>query len=251
MDRCTLEEVLKRALRKQARGMKELPIIFSPHSVREILAGRKTQTRRVIKRYSDEGVSTPASYYDGMFWFEDGDTMALECSYGGLGDRLWVKEPWSLGKSHDERTPHEVWSHLQNTRQGVTVLYKAGGWKSVAPFERQEPVYPDNEPMPEWAGKRRHAMFMPRWASRITLEITDQRAERLQDISEKDIAAEGVHIPSPFVGVGSDGYPIESEHCDKDPWWFWQQTWDSINGEKHPWSANPLVWALTFRRIEP
>lgn len=156
-----------------------------------------------------------------------------------------MKEPFSLGKAQDVRTPVEAWEHVKETKQGLTVLYRAGGWKSVAPFERQEPIYPDNEPMPEWAGRRRHGMFMPRWASRITLEITDIRVQRVQEISTEDCIAEGCVPFYTHKKCGEDFCPVHHQERAE-----YKKIWDEINGKTNPWEQNPWVWAISFRRLE-
>ena len=246
--------------------MKERPILFTPENVRKILAEEKTQTRRVVNpQPQPPGVLTQG---DGNWRVlrPDGMTEVFDwhdCPYGSVGDRLWVKEAWRVGKPQDHRTPTEIWEHLKNIGKGITILYGAGGWRSTAPVERTETKYPDNEPMPDWAGIKRSAMFMPRWASRITLEITDVRVERLQDISEEDAIAEGIHSDRVITGVHCYGGPPIEEHGDR----FWPSKddtreegfedavsayaalWDSINGEKHPWANNDWVWAITFKQI--
>lgn len=271
--------------------MRERPILFSPWSVQRILANGKFQTRRVIspqpphddnwnpKRHSEfpELWLGYSSY--GLMRNDvgpDSERCEWRCPHGATGDVLWVKEPFSLSKAQDGRTPAEAWEHVKETKQGLTVLYRAGGWKSVAPFERQEPIYPDNEPMPEWAGRRRHGMFMPRWASRITLEITDIRVERVQEISEDDAEAEGAEACE--TGLECSGCPwigFEDspgvERTEDEDWEFicpeckevcahhpineqfrfgYRHVWDEINGKTHPWSSNPWCWCISFRRLE-
>ncbi len=222
--------------------MRERPILFSPWSVQRILANQKTQTRRVIQ--------PPPRETD--FVAITGDTILLRrCPFGDRGDVLWVKEPFSLGKAQDGRTPAEAWEHVKERKQGLTVLYRAGGWKSVAPFEREEPVYPDNEPMPGWAGRRRHGMFMPRWASRITLEIADIKVERVQEISEEDAKEEGVRYwPSYHGWAVRDPDGENGEGVYRTAILSFACLWDSINGKDHPWSSNPWAWAISFRRLE-
>ena len=258
--------------------MMELPILMTVESVRGILAGAKSQIRRVISRVPtythlchlegpqkgkpksimDWSLSGVYKDDDGRFWLDvqtkvdDHSHTELTCPYGVPGDFIWVREPWRVGKPHDERTPTQIWEHLKAVKKGVTVLYEAGGWRSVSPFERAQMSYPDNEPMPSWAGVQRSSMFMPRWASRITLEITDVRVQRVQDITEEDARAEGCRD-------------------DEDPYWrpsyndpdsggnpsarlSYQYVWDQINGRRqegiYAWPRNPFVWAVTFRRCE-
>lgn len=244
--------------------MRERPIPFSPWSVQRMLANQKSQTRRVMNPQPiwDEtpGVDGEGHFcgrYQTLVMGRNGEPdvdVGVDrhcCPHGTVGDCLWVKEPFSLGKAQDGRTPAEAWEHVKETKQGLTVLYRAGGWKRVAPFEREEPTYPDDEPMPEWAGRRRHGMFMPRWASRITLEITDIRIERVQDISEEDAKAEGVRYWPSYHGWAvrdPDGENGEGVY-QTAPLGF-SRLWDSINGKDHPWSSNPFCWCISFRRLE-
>ena len=186
--------------------MKDRPILFSGPMVRAILAGTKTQTRRVVKglalewlaEFTPEFVADPANSL---------------CPYGVPGDRLWVREAYRFLGVHDHVPPREVSSG--------PVWYEA---QDDVPFHPSE------------FGKLRPSMFMPRWASRITLEVTGVRVERLQDISEADSVAEG--IPSGEVSppdVGRFAYRL---------------LWESINGPGS-WDANPWVWAVEFKRITP
>jgi hypothetical protein len=196
---------------------RERPILMSAPMVRALLAGTKTQTRRVLK------VPALATTYRrtvggvAQFWNGDpvtGPSAEVPCPCGQPGDRLWVREAWSSGRLTDrfaprEMTPHQVW-------------YEADG------------------PAPEaCSGKLRPGMFMPRWASRISLEVTGVRVERLQDISEADAIAEGAATtylsPSPTPRGYRDGY--------------WH-LWNSINGPG-AWDSNPFVWCVSFRVIRP
>lgn len=241
--------------------MKETPILFTPANVRLLLSGAKTQTRRVIEPQPQpdggRGLSPVLPYHTSLgkwTWVlaatGHGDgTSGKWCPYGIVGDHLWVKEAWRLGKPHDKRKGSEVWEHLTEIGKGVTVLYEAGGWKSVAPFERAHPKYKDDEPMPEWAGRKRSAMFMPRWASRIILEITDVRVERVQSISHEDAIAEGC---KGYGWVSGSPY-ISGPHTEdgKLPQEEYKELWDSINSDKHPWKSNPFVWCLSFKLVTP
>lgn len=201
-------------------AVRERPILMSAPMVRAILDGHKTQTRRIVKRF------TPC-----------GGTILTVCPYGNPGDRLWVKEAWRLGGAQDRRSPKDAWNHVSNTGQGLTVLYEAGGWKENSPSERKNLVYPENKPMPEWAGRKRSSMFMPLWASRITLEITEVRVQRLQDISDKDCFAEGIqHVVN------------EGQKDDGSARGAYKALWESING-LGSWILNPWVFAISFRRI--
>lgn len=184
----------------------EKPILFSGPMVRAILAGVKTQTRRVVKK---NAVRLPNG---------DGQPFLVECPYGVPGDRLWVRETFRLRADQDDKPPSQDW------------------WKSGAWYQADGNCEPSG--CGGGAGKLRPAIFMPRWASRITLEITEVRAQRLQDMDYIDAYAEGIPEQG---GNSSDGaWRVLGKFRD---------LWNSINGKTHPWESNPWVWALTFRRI--
>lgn len=204
--------------------MADKPILFSAPMVRAIIDGRKTMTRRVIKPkpFNKEGdtvdISVAASaYYSpgwdgrGYFSFEHplgGPLTAYRANYIP-GDRLWVRETWHSIVGYNDRPPRDI-------PEGTPIFYCAGlhletGWK--------------------W-GKPRPSMFMPRWASRITLDVIGVKVERLQDISEADANAEGCGLPA---------NDQDWSQCRK---WF-RELWTSINGAGS-WEANPWVAAYTF-----
>jgi hypothetical protein len=229
----------------------ERPILFSAPMVRALLAGRKTQTRRIVKSTTILGLATPeewnarradyrmqpmtAQSKHHLFW-ADGYVFGLKCPYGYPGDQLWVRETWA-----------DV-----NTCEGPAIAFRAdGSYRSWHDFSQvfgpdygagppmSYETYPGNYTM--WvddllAGAEGHlwrpSIFMPRWASRITLEVTAVRVERLQDISEADCCAEGV------------GSPITRD-CKRPKY---ERLWEEING-KGSWAANPWVWVISFRAI--
>jgi len=185
--------------------MKERPILMSAPMVRAILAGTKTQTRRVAKgealRWLVRDGFTPG------FVADPGNRL---CPYGQPGDRLWVREShWWFKDEHDPVT-----GYFPPPLTIEDVEYRADGEK----------------PGRAW----RPSIHMPRWASRITLEVTSVRVERLQDISEADAISEG--IPT------SDVSPPDA--CR----FAYRLLWESINGPGS-WDANPFVWVVSFRRI--
>ena len=207
---------------------RERPIIFSAPMVRAILAGTKTQTRRVWKMprgcewYAEMGGEQQG-------WFVDPDcpwwlhVNECRCPYGQLGDRLWVREAWRfegtdmmrLGRTH--MTQDGVVSYLaDNVRRTINT-----DWRNVETWMTRKP-------------QSRPSIHMPRWASRITLEVTGIRIERLQDITEADAEAEGVkhslHLP------GGRFARENFEHL----WW-------TIHGDGS-WEANPWVWVVEFKR---
>lgn len=208
--------------------MRERPILFSAPMVRAILAGQKTQTRRVVKwRGVQPGLNLG---FSGLSVERSGSNFVLTsptrssheyrsvpqpCPYGVPGDRLWVKETWSTHACFDDVRPSDI-----TTR---SIHYRADG-------EIQ-------------TGKTRVSIHMPRWASRITLEITDGRVERLQAVSEADARAEG--IVSTHDGYG---LPDGSHYHAGDPRIAYWSLWDSINGAGST-QANPWVWVVEFKRI--
>jgi hypothetical protein len=189
---------------------KERPILFSGPMVRAILDGRKTQTRRVIKPQPLHPQVSKSDGYPGT-WYGHGqlgiEPEVWSCPYGVPGDRLWVRE-------------------------------------SVCLDWRESPVYKADDPDGNGAReagyssepKYKPSIHMPRWASRITLEISDVRVQRLQEISREDALAEGME------GGCGPGYDC-AQHA-------FMMLWDDINCDKYPWASNPWVWALTFRRSE-
>ena len=192
--------------------MKSRPILFSAAMVRALLDGTKTQTRRIVKNTYCQATQFKEMDNNGNAWFVSGfDGYPFKCPYGQPGDRLWVREthavfPWSDGKGNDFNK----------------VLYRADS--------------PSRNEFDPTSDKWKPSIFCRREHSRITLEITAIRCERLQDISHRDALAEGVayDVSKP------DGSPVAR----------YKALWESING-KDSWSANPWVWVVEFRRVEP
>lgn len=203
--------------------VRERPILFSGPMVRAILEGRKTQTRRVVKALPEwfNRVHTCSGEIDRA----TGQTLRHDClsdstgefyqfcPYGAPGDVLWVREAlrWTDWLVYDsDKTP--VDPDLMPARFRIN--------KDFAP-----------------------GIFMPRWASRLLLQITSIRVERLQQISEDDAIAEGM-TRSENTGM----YPSPQGNCDYAAWAF-KYGWDAINGKRAPWESNPWVWAITFAVI--
>lgn len=215
-----------------------MDILFSGPMVRAILDGSKTQTRRVAKpvRHPDLG----NVYAPGALVLEHEPKHVIEraCPHGRPGDRLWVREScWIFGQ----------W-HVKGLRKNGKPSYR------FKPIERRVRFdNPGHEAIgylsagPGWVWHP--SIHMPRWASRITLEVTDVRIERLQGISEADAQAEGTscHV----CGRTMDGYGEDDCHCfhRKAGVIDFQRLWESINGPES-WTANPWVWAITFRRVD-
>ena len=217
--------------------MKERPIIFSAPMVRAILSGAKTQTRRVVK----VRCHSICEGDDGKLWPWSEDAELAEdfwhpCPFGEPGDRLWVREAfihepadycWEASVSIPCRPAFTVYraDHEGDTR--------GAGWKP--------------------------SIHMPRWASRITLEITDVRVQRVHDISEADAVAEGVR---PGDGKWHDLGDGEAVFLDEFGWFAperytrhnaprhaFREAWEIINGPES-WNANPWVWVIEFKRLE-
>lgn len=230
--------------------MKERPILFSAPMVRAILAGTKTQTRRVVSRelkhpgwtsYTLFGPSqnnpqqTYVLYECGPDYPDDEDDK-VRCPYADRpGDRLWVREAFTIGYPvHPDATEYSAipWTGADPQRDGK-VFYRAS-------FDEK----PDEARM-VW----RPSIHMPRWASRITLEVTDVRVERLQDISPKDAIAEGLTFRPGTHG----SYGVPGLNDDNPLFWrispvdAYMHLWESINGPGS-WDANPWVWVVEFRR---
>lgn len=210
-------------------AVKERPVLFSGPMVRAILAGRKTQTRRIVKPQPefDRGALLHADFgikdrngdrllvdanHDGKF----AETCKC-CPHGVPGDRLWVRETWT--PDHAPFYPH------------FPAVYRADAGFEYERNEKGETYSPEQK---AWFPYRwRPSIHMPRWASRITLEIVGVGVERLQDISEADALAEGVTLPDPQLETYYSGF---------------KSLWQSINGPDS-WSLNLWVWVIQFQKV--
>lgn len=215
--------------------------------VRAILDGRKTQTRRLVRMTSEaraavEQEAAPPDWDGGVFWRWPsrpdpegwaharvwkvaGDSAS---AFGVPGDQLWVRETWA------DRNP------LYIDADGD--MHRASQLASMAVYRATES---DRQGI-TW----RPSIHMPRWASRLTLEITGVRVERLQDIGEADAKAEGVerdaepcdHKRQSCADVGCLGPTYRSTYCE---------LWDQLNAKRAPWASNPWIWCIDFTRIPP
>lgn len=233
---------------------KERPILFKDEMVRAILEGRKTQTRRVVK------VEIPPEATEVFYWDDPGLNLnnrkrhGLYCEtprglvflctspYGQVGDRLWVREAWCqkcdegwlVYNDEGNLDPSCYWYRADGVQvskcdpDGFTVYCKDGSEASP------------------WIS----SIFMPREASRITLEITGVRVERVQDISHGDALAEGVTKirDACYVVKGFDYDTVGL--CHNCPTTAFAKLWDSINTGDKSWAANPWVWVVEFERVE-
>lgn len=190
-----------------ATSIKQRPIIFSGEMVRAILDGRKTQTRRVVKPQPAEDLWT--------IWKRFPNQQG--CPYGKVGDRLWVRETWCP---------------------------RSGGM--LAMDRVCKPRYRATEELrPEWGFRWRASIHMPRWASRLDLEIAGIRVQRVQDVREQDAIDEGVHIEG---DTGRYRYAKDCGPLADNARLAFRWLWESIHGEPS-WLSNPWVWAVTFKMV--
>ena len=237
--------------------MRERPIIMSGESVLAILGGRKTQTRRVMKpqppdddgkicgpewftptvidRFGDE---QPGAEIFGIY--TEAGAWGIKSPYGAPGDRFWVRETWrnqpqKFNKESRDYKDYEVEFQADFTVAENACYGRRGG---ISPVKWRSPIY------------------MPRWASRILLEITNVRVERLQDITEADVYAEGID-PDNWDYLGrSKGEAWRQEALEHikngNVIGAFRCLWNSINAKRgYPWSSNPWVWVIEFKVLEP
>lgn len=207
-------------------AIKERGMIFNGEMVRAILEGRKAQTRRIMKPQPEPcprgGHWWPSNVFKTMLHVEDemqngkggwGGLVGDACPFGDVGDRIWVRETWAEAgagapdlKLYRANYPEHVPSHYENVPKAEDIRWTP-------------------------------SIHMPRWASRILLEITDVRVERLNSISEEDAGREGYPAnPEPFGGK-------------MDKWLWFRQLWDGIYPEQS-FRHNPWVWVIEFKRVE-
>jgi hypothetical protein len=251
--------------------MADRPILFSAPMILALLAGRKTQTRRLVnpQPFADgyyEGevdctfVPAPASNLQAYARFGaaavGGGAIRTETFTPRIqpGDTLWVREAWRTFVSLDGTKPRDLWA--PGCGHGAGVLYEADEHGCALTKEGEHYFGPRPEGRNAF-GKLRPSMFMPRWASRLTLTVTEVRVQRLQDISDEDAIAEGITCENVIVGMACyGGMPSEItadryffDGCDdegfEDAVAAYAALWDTINGEG-AWAANPWVTATTF-----
>ena len=237
------------------------PIIMTGESVRAILEGRKTQTRRVVVQGLVPTVMDVLKANNGK-WVWSTIGYDLHTPYGVPGDVLWVREGYALQHEVDgDAPPYSDGRPIQFTdSDGLSWLqphYRATDPEPALCCENPRcKCCAEGEPGPHW----RSPMFMPRWASRITLEVIEVRVQRVQEISEEDAIAEGCEatpitdedireaIENPedeskalMVALGPGTITAKADYM---------MLWDAINAKRgYPWASNPFVWAISFRRI--
>lgn len=227
--------------------MTERGMIFNAEMVRAILDGRKTQTRRIMKVQPESNQlglllitdSTKHSDIGKYHWAESNATgnhvrsKLFLCPFGAVGDRIWVREGFFPAPLEMQSEPPRktIWN----------IAYRDGmQMEKLAPAEYNPTIYNYERWTP--------SIHMPRWASRILLEITDVRIERLNAISEEDATAEGV----PPAGSLLPDYPgtfLTPKGDFATAKVAFQRLWESIHGEES-WKANSWVWVISFKRVE-
>ena len=237
--------------------MTERPVLFQADMVRAVLSGAKTQTRRVVTpvphadwhpaelgplhKNGPDGLPDPDRPWG---WGAcDGDGLhGRPCPYGAPGDRLWVREAFRLSEAHEHRSPAEAAPARD---------------RPFVPPVRCEADLSASRPSPVAWGRLRPSIHMPRWASRLTLEVTDVRVERVQDISEADALAEGVpkaevepmddqNRPLHWIST-DDKSGSQSGHATARA--AFAHLWNTINGARgYAWAEDPFVWVVGFRR---
>ncbi|HHK0377682.1 TPA: hypothetical protein ACQQJB_001828 [Pseudomonas aeruginosa] len=212
-----------------AETPRERPILFNDQMVRAILEGRKTVTRRVVKYTGFYAID--AAIHGNDVALREREALSTRCPFGQPGDRLWVREAWQgpLISDEEQAANQSWWKDMTKFQDQAHCAYRASG-------DNNEYVDPDGYFHCKW----KPSIHMPRWASRILLEITAVRVERLQDISEEQARAEG--------------YPAERE-CETggsglDAWLWFRSLWGEINGPE-AFTANPWVWVIEFKRVTP
>lgn len=211
--------------------MKASPILFSGPMVRAILAGQKTQTRRAMKsqpiirgdndmpRITQQNLCTkPENWGRWQMGHEDAGSYAhFDCPYGKPGSLLWVRETFVIesdAEYHGDNMPKDKRPILRENERNLIPHYRA---TEPEPHIVEYDAMDSDDDRTRW----KPSIFMPKWASRLTLEITNVRVEQLHDISPADITAEGCHVNLKFSEI-----------------------WEALNGN---WASNPWVWVIEFK----
>ncbi|MGX3274545.1 hypothetical protein ACWJSF_19700 [Klebsiella pneumoniae] len=235
--------------------MTERGMIFNAEMVWAILDGRKTQTRRPIKwkqtRFTEIGEREDGSKWP---WSEDAEHACdfwHPCPFGAVGDRIWVRETWATLVNEDGCCVDWEGNLCKGDERSAARIYRANceqrpgdyGLWSIPDDAYWKPHTKEHK----FEGAWRPSIHMPRWASRILLEITDVRVERLNAISEEDARAEGI-IDGGCLNCG-EPEPCGCANPEPDATDAFAYLWQSIYGQDN-WNANPWVWVIEFKRVE-
>lgn len=218
----------------QAVAVRERPIIFSAESVRAILNGTKTQTRRVIVPQPSAGVR----YRPGGGAVEDGHGRPINPRWGVPPERLWVRETWGYW-------PASLGEEGRILYRAEVDDIEAHGDRPMGWTSRVGPI----SELTVW----RSPIYMSRGSSRILLELSDVRVQRLQEISEEDAKAEGMQFHD-GGGLGHSGWrhDVSYGYVQATARAALRSAWDALNSKRgYGWDKSPWVWCLTFRRVKP
>ncbi|WP_122672574.1 hypothetical protein [Pseudomonas viridiflava] len=225
--------------------IKERPNLFSAPMVRAILSGQKTVTRRVVNFQPSDlswsrrdhrfeylaGRAVNGGELNGFYVYSTrhGSEWSARCPFGQPGDRLWVREAWQADEQVNAVAPREL-SHGEPIHYPADSAFKQTGCSMIT------------------IGKTRQSIHMPRWVSRILLEITAVRVERLNAISDVQAMAEGVRLYTDHVELGNMYHVDGIETYSAEPRKSFELLWSRINGADS-WTANPWVWVVEFKRV--
>ena len=219
---------------------KERGMIFNGPMVKAILSGQKTQTRRIVKNVSSDSCMTlkePSKNRDGIYTHVMDAPKHGLCPFGAVGDRIWVRETWGV-VSHelDEDGRIQPWNPDRPATAIQEMPFGNGYYSGHAIYAADgDFTWGDDDGYEDERSYWKPSIHMPREASRISLEITGVRVERLNDISEEDAKAEGAPTECCVIG-------------DKHFLGF-RSLWKSIYGEES-WQDNPWVWVIEFKRVQ-
>lgn len=231
--------------------MKERGMIFNGEMVRAILDGRKTQTRRVIANVGHDNcipLQKRTKTKDGIYTHVMDAPLYGLCPFGKIGDRIWVRETWSdVNLDGAPAVAYRADDEVYDLMEDESLLDEDGAFNYQAPRVRKYQFAAwHSDLISGIEGNWRPSIHMPRWASRITLEITGVRVERLNRISQEDAQAEGMELTGwrPTYSDPDSGGEVWT------PYDNFAQLWESIYGEES-WKANPWVWVIEFKVASP
>jgi len=247
-------------------AIKERPILFAAPMVRAILEDRKTVTRRVVKVQPFDlswsrrdhrfeylnGRAENGDEIDGFHAYSTrhGCEWSAKCPYGQPGDRLWVRETWSdVNLQGAPGIAYRADGDVRDLMEDASFLDECGAFNYDDP--RSKPYHFacwSEDLLGGKEGRWRPSIHIPRWASRILLEITAVRVERLQDISENQAKAEGVRLYTDHTELGEWWHVDGIDTYSADPRKSFELLWSSVGGD---WAANPWVWVVEFKRVTP